>query len=565
MHTFHLRSSHAHVEYPERSWWRTWHSCMGACAAGALLLGLSLSCSTTSPSEDPQDAAVDTVPVSDSHATGDDGVSTQDGGGISAAGHWPMWRHNVRHTGSVSLIGPSTEPRLVWEADTCCFGMFSSPSVDLRGNIYVGTKKNAEPEDGVCDYLSHPVAKNSGMLNALSADGTSLPGFPFDSNTGSVMASSIEVSPLLLNDGTIVFGKDDGYVYALGPDGSLKWSARADDTFNPSKPGDDNEQFIPSPIIDPQGRILAATTWSDVYGAGTTADAACQVCGVCDLFADETRVEWGKLYAFDVNDGRRLWTFDPSEHEAATGPLTFWGSPALLSDERIVVTTYGSQMTGSAHVPTRGRIFALHTDGSADWVYPPVGADPEGLIWGTPIIGTDDTIYVAISSALSDQGAKVVALTAGGELKWEWSGTEDNTIIGMSLSDKGLVFGTQRRFQATLGGRLYSLRIADGSPEVRWVFPATGLFELGMYSPPVVDAKGQVFFATGAFPQLNNICQQGRLHGVNDDGNEMWSKLIGDCVHAEVILVPSPDASAPPRLIVAPQHHNHVLVFSEGG
>ena len=114
-----------------------------------------------------------------------------------ASSPWPMFHHDVRHTGR-SPYGPvGNWPSIKWK-----FQMegltFSSPAIDENGIVYIGA-------EGFHDKFFFAINPNGSEKWIFD------PGEWVDS------------SPAISSDGTIYFGSHNGNLNALYPDGSTKW------------------------------------------------------------------------------------------------------------------------------------------------------------------------------------------------------------------------------------------------------------------------------------------------------------------------------------------------------
>lgn len=113
---------------------------------------------------------------------------------------WPMFSHDVRHTGRSPYDTSMNEgiERWKFEAEP----IISSPAIAKDGTIYIGSCIS-------CETLR-------GTLYAINPDGTLK--WRFETS------NSIDSSPAIAKDGTIYVGDDDGYLYAIYPNGTEKWS-----------------------------------------------------------------------------------------------------------------------------------------------------------------------------------------------------------------------------------------------------------------------------------------------------------------------------------------------------
>ena len=148
----------------------------------------------------------------------------------STAAPWPMFQHDMEHTGLSVYLGPSTPIELwnfTWQPEGGRQGYVdSSPSIGSDGTVYVG---------GSCAN-----AYTCGLY-AINPDGTERWNF-----TG----GGVESSPAIGNDGTVYVGSDNGYLYAISPDGSEKWSFYA------------GPVVTSSPTIGPDGTVYIGGSYN---------------------------------------------------------------------------------------------------------------------------------------------------------------------------------------------------------------------------------------------------------------------------------------------------------------
>lgn len=171
-------------------------------------------------------------------------------GGSQAAGlqnsAWPMLQRNAEHEGrSMAPISPA--PGIVWSQMLADSAEFSSPAVDLAGNVYIGdvgdrlskispagavlwrydtggNLRRSSP--AIADDGTVYVGSSDGLLHAVNPNGTRRWAY--------TAGGSIKTSPTVGADGSIYFGADDGVLYALSPAGTLRWSYATGDTIRSS-------------------------------------------------------------------------------------------------------------------------------------------------------------------------------------------------------------------------------------------------------------------------------------------------------------------------------------------
>ena len=316
----------------------------------------------------------------------------------AADGAWPLYRHDLQHTGRSPYSGP-VHPTIKWQFASG--GSGSSPALGPDGTIYVGlgTRLYALRPDGTVrwSYLA------GGHVNspAIAGDGTIYAG----SDDGKVYAVRgdgslkwtystggwISASPALGPDGTIYIGSSDGVFYALRPDGTAKWSYAVGSWMNPSPAiGSDGTIYVGSTThrvyaFNPNGTLV----WS--YTAGSYVDSSPAIGPDSTVYIGSVDE---KLHAIN-SDGTPKWAYK-------TGSVV-GSSAAIASDGTIYVGSHDQS------------IYALWPDGRARWKY-----ETGGVILSSPAISNDGTVYVASQDgylyAFNPQGSLAWRIYAGGRL-----------------------------------------------------------------------------------------------------------------------------------------------------
>ena len=115
---------------------------------------------------------------------------------------WPMIKHDPQATGRSPYVGPKTS-NIVWTRDLE-FGVFSGPTIDIDGNLSVGTYSWL-PQDTTNYFYS------------IYPDGS----LRWTFYTGETLAT--DSGFLIGSDSTIYFGSQGGFIYAVDYWGNLKW------------------------------------------------------------------------------------------------------------------------------------------------------------------------------------------------------------------------------------------------------------------------------------------------------------------------------------------------------
>lgn len=284
---------------------------------------------------------------------------------------WPMFHGDVRHTGLSKYNTSQVDGTVKWTFEAGG-GIESSPAIGVDGTIYFGAHDNkfyAVNPDGTLKWkfdagepvyseewnvwkgiLASPAINQDGTIYfvsmsnnffALNPDGTEKWRYPVH------VFVNLWTSPAIGPDGTIYIGSESyppgkevkqefgGRLYALNPDGTLKWRY---DT--------DSAGFGNPPAIGKDGIIYTAGgDWDE--GKKNFASA---------------------IFAFNP-DGSVKWKFKPD--------AVVEGSPTIADDGTIYVGT------------KNGKFYALNPEGDQRWIF-----QTGGGISALAALGKDKTIYI---------------------------------------------------------------------------------------------------------------------------------------------------------------------------
>jgi len=265
-------------------------------------------------------------------------------------------------------------------------------------------------------------------------------------------------------------------LYAINPNGSLKWRSDFDDG-----PG--------NPALSPDAKTLYIDCWDgDLYAL----DAATGQ--IKWNYSTESHIDcapsvWsdgtiyfvsgdGKLYALNP-DGELKWSFD-------TGTPLYRSSPAISDD-------------GTVLFVGTNKMYAVSPDGNEKWS---LNISTEGINKDISI-GPDGTIYFGYLGELSVSGfipGRLYAIDPNGSVKWTFS--EDDAFGEPAIGPDGTVYITSHK-------GLYAIS-PDG--DKKWLFEVQG-------SPPIspslaIDKDGIIYYgASGLEPTV---------YSVNPDGSLRW-------------------------------------------
>lgn len=262
-------------------------------------------------------------------------------------------------TGSLTAYALKPDGSTKWTYALSAYGLYGRPAIAGDGTIYV--------TDG------SPTKK----LYALSVAGSLK--WTFATTTGIVSP------PAIASDGTVYVGAayttthegSYGAVYALGPDGSIKW------IFN----------------IPKLNYILS------VGGFAIGSD------GTVYFGSSE-----GRLFALNP-DGTQKWVYRMPEITVGLG------APSIAMDGTLYVPVGPSSFST--------KLIALNPDGTKKWTF----ALPTGQYdLTTPTVGADGMLY-AVSSSYG-----LYAINPNGTTKWTWSGTDTWGYNTPSLAPDGTIY-----------------------------------------------------------------------------------------------------------------------------
>ncbi len=226
-------------------------------------------------------------------------------------------------------------------------------------------------------------------------------------------------SPAIGYDGTIYFGAIDGNLYALTPEGDLKWDT--------SSSGINLGLIVSSPTISCDGTLYIGSE------------------------------NEGTVYAFDTETGEKLWEYDTEDK--------IYSSPTIGSDGTIYI---GSN---------DGYLYAFDPDGSLQWSYEP---EPGAYVAISPLIDADGYIYIGTYKEPETEGEpptgtlhKLDATDPNNiQLIWKYQS------IGTGATP---VIGDNNRIYASISGTLIAIDMSSGLAE--WTCHFSESYESGITSP----------------------------------------------------------------------------------
>ena len=350
--------------------------------------------------------------------------STASGGG-PANSAWPVFQHDVRRTSQSPYAGPS-RPGLKWTY-SISENSSSSPVLGSDGIIYVGGNDkqfHAVNPDGTQKW-TYDVSSFIWGSGAVSADGMVYFGH-VDYDTGQLVAldsggslnwtypaRGVRSSPGMLSDGTIYVGSSHTRLYAINPDGTLKWSYQPGFVESYSAPAiaGDGTIYVTGAkdgnlhALNPDG----TTRWTYNVGGDTTSTPTIDDNGT--IYAGGTG---NRLYAVSPN-GTLKWSYALDAHLRGNSQ-----SAAIGPDGTVYAISAGAIL------------YAFTPEGVLKWTYP-TGA-PETLT--TPTVDSDGDIY------FSARNGQVYAVKPDGTKKWTFQSPVSRLLSNIALGVDGTLYVT---------------------------------------------------------------------------------------------------------------------------
>jgi hypothetical protein len=332
---------------------------------------------------------------------------------------WPTFRHDSQRTGRSKYTGPQTnEARLFSEVGGGIPAIgpegivyTSNCALKLDGSLLWTTSIPSLSGAAIASDGSIYVGYANSRLYALNSDGSLK--WEFDPETG---LGSGDNYPALGDDGTIyvvfLYMEDGipsyGRLYAIRPEGTVKWSYKIDDWpyLSPSI-GQDGVIYVSA------GRGVYAISndgtlkWAYRAAAGYTVPV---IASDGTIFIGDNN----SVYALD-SDGQLKWD---------TGPI--FDLPTAIS--------LGSG--GTIYVTTKDKkLHALNSDGTLQWTYNFDAKLTE------PAVDKDGSVYLSTHYA-STTGHHIYAINNDGSLKWTFPLSDNQSAGSPVIGGEGILYVT---------------------------------------------------------------------------------------------------------------------------
>jgi outer membrane protein assembly factor BamB len=399
----------------------------------------------------------------------------------------PMYQMDPQHTGRSPYVGPSravlarsldaSQPEFLPPENPASRTDFQSgPMVAPDGTIYISTfagmlmaLRDAGAQLGVlwkfhppgaATYHGSPALGRDGTVYAAFASGTGAEAkntlyavraptsggegqvaWTADLGLGQAMPGGTGNSPTVAADGTIYALGGGGQLTAVGPDGSLKWTAQA------------GPATYVSPALARDGTVYVASQDGNLYAIAPPAAGS--------------------------KEGARRWTFDFGQHPGATplvtAPVTGGGNRGQDGVGSAASATIGPD--GTIYIgANNSNFYAVAPDGKLKWLYE---AERElAGIWTTAVLSEDNaTLYFG-----ANKGGVYALNAADGKLKWQ-------SKIGGSIYASPTLDSRGKLYVGTTIGHLLAITASTG----QWLFD----YDAGtpLWAAPAIRPDGSLVTA----------------------------------------------------------------------
>jgi outer membrane protein assembly factor BamB len=386
----------------------------------------------------------------------------------------------------------------------------SSPAIGADGTIYFGGNRNFRHEH----WLE--------WLFALNPDGTIKWKFASETDLGknsiSLASAGWIHSPSIGSDGTIYVGSDTGVLFAIHPNGKLKWTLNTGSTDFAPAIGRDGTIYVHTRVV---GDLKAVTPDGQLKWKISSGIFSC----CSPAIGRDGTIYVGGLNAVNPN-GTLKWSFTAhSEYSEFAA-----SSPAIGHDGTIYVGYRNSIFLGYRNYGAPTHLYAVTSGGQLRWSFEKKG----GL--GSPVVSADGTIYVGSWDnhlyAVNPNGkqkwafttdTKVTSAPALGRDGTVYVGCEDGSLYAIGTSSSKPVPHPAQALTVVSAWPMFhhdsahtgrsQTRPRTNAGALKWKFD-------GGDSPPVIGNRGTIY--VGDSMEIGRGAQEGALDAIGPNGKLKW-------------------------------------------
>jgi outer membrane protein assembly factor BamB len=287
-------------------------------------------------------------------------------------------------------------------------------------------------------------------------------------------------SPIIDSDGTIYAGSGRE-LYAINPDGSLKWMYQTGGSIIGS-----------TPAIAEDGTIYFCS-WDDyLHAINPDGTRKWRFCAHDDIASSPAIAEDGTIYFGTMLSGNNIYAVNPNGTEKwhyTTGyPVT--SDPAIGDD--------GTVYIGSCD----DYLYAMYPNGTLRWRFK-TGDE----IHSNPSIADDGTVYIG-----SNDGYLYALYPNNGTMKWKTK-TGWGMYNGAAIGTDGIIYVGDKGIHA----------IYPENGTKKWTFNLGSDWWVAL-SSPAISADGTIYIGI----ETIHTIEQGDIIAINSDGTERWRKKIAN-------------------------------------
>jgi len=283
------------------------------------------------------------------------------------------------------------------------------------------------------------------------------------------------------NNGVIYFGDAARFIYAVYPDGTLKWKYQTDGWI------------WCTPAIAEDGTIYIGTWGSGLYAINPDGTKKWRVGTSGDISSSPAIGDDGTIYFGDLGDfgeNSKIWAVNPNGTKKWHYILNdrIYSDPCIGDDGTIYIGSNDNYL------------YAMNPDGTLKWRFKTGKA-----VGGSPSIADDGTIY-----AYGSWDFLYALYPNNGTVKWKCDITVNSN---PSICSEGTIYigGTEKLWAVYPNGtKKWTFDLGNE----RWIAG----------SAPAISADGTIYIGTN----IGSGVEGGEIIVINPNGTERWRKKIAN-------------------------------------
>lgn len=499
--------------------------------------------------------------------------------------HWPAFAHDFQRTaqhddsfvGIPPIITKQPENALIKSGQTATFSVSATGDPEISYQWYEGIAGDkSKPLGADSIYTTPALTKMTNywveVENEFGKD-VSTTVMASTGNEGEVkwyyitnptwdpkQDGEIMSGIALANDGTLYFGVYDCRLFAMNPDGTLKWIANVQ-AYN-DKYQTEYAVSGSTPTIAPDGTIFINTLgyyyesfsiqhdfgilwainpdgsekWRYEAGNFSISDTAnytdTWLRGSAAIGHDGTiyiATEGGSLHAVNP-DGSKKWVFNARKNKGWYRGLE--GGPPAVGTDGTIYYAAGGEYTLHTMADRETSLFAINPDGSYKWDFMLL-EDKVFFSEFAPTIGPDGKIFMNNGDSYVDL---LYAINPDGTKAWEFHTGQNTTTSAVIGHDSTIYVAGNSYINSAHRVKLYALDYMAGTE--KWQFPKEGQTgKYGFAATAVIGNDKNIYFG---IPDMSYGKGEGRIFALRPDGTEIWNNppYVGAFPNSSLVIAP---------------------------